>query len=258
MSTWNKWRVIITSTQEEAFVVLAEDNEPPTTGPNGEAIDTDKSRIVETREENLVRVSEMTTKTNTYYQVRSLKITAAANTTESADMVIDTDVNMISVITVCEKELAGDAVRWEMNPQTTAGVLTVGTSSGDTVLNVSPTVSQNAQPLFEVRLVNALDPTQYTDIGMIDSVDRENHTITLKTALGVSYPASTTLVQLTMVYVRDVDMPRLDGQIVMGNDKIGASYLPKGTIVRCIYTNNHAQDEHTMYVYFRYMYGDPE
>ena len=103
----------------------------------------------------------------------------------------------------------------------------------------------------------ASDPTNtYEDVGVVTDMDEVNSTITVTTPLTQAWAAATTLVQITAIYVDDVEAGPLDWVLQMGTDKIGASYLPKGRTLVCEYKNNHLTDE--LYAYFSYMYGRPK
>lgn len=259
MSNWNKWRVVITATQTVDYVLRTESQGAPAVGPGGEPIDTAKSRVIEHRTNGEMKVKEMTTETGTYYQFASIKIVAPANQTTMFSKEFDTDINIISAMCQCTAAMKGDVICWTVNPNTTAGALTALASISDVILSVSQTVIDNAEPLFRVRLALASDPTNtYEDVGVITDMDEVNSTITVTTPLTQAWAAATTLVQVTVIYVDDIELGPLDWVIQMGADKIGASYLPKGSTLVCEYKNNHVSEEHELYAYFSYMYGRPK
>ena len=259
MSNWNKWRVVITATQAEDFVLRTESQGAPVVGPGGEPIDTAKSRIVEHRTDGEVKIKEMATETGTYYQFAHIKVTAPANQTTVFSKTFDADINIISAMCQCTADMKGDVICWSVDPNTTAGALTSPAAISDTVLSVPQTVIDNAEPLFRVRLALASDPTNtYEDVGVITDMDEVNSTITVTTPLTQAWAATTTLVQITAIYVDDVEAGPLDWVLQLGTDKIGASYLPKGRTLVCEYKNNHSTDEHELYAYFSYMYGRPK
>ena len=74
----NKWRVVITATQEADFIWL-EEGEEPTIGPAGEPIDTEKSRIVQTILQNTVKIQQETTPTGGHFKMVTLAFDAPAN-----------------------------------------------------------------------------------------------------------------------------------------------------------------------------------
>lgn len=256
MSNWNNWRVIITATQAEDFVLRTDSQGPPVLGPNGEAIDTAKSRIIDHRGDDLVAVKQMNNETGVLRQLTHIKLTANANQTITYEKTFDADINIISSMCVCTADLAGDTISVLIEPNTTIGTLTAPASTGNTVLTVSQTVIDNCQPLYRVRLASVLNPSGvFEDVGIITNFDEINMTITVKTPLVGNWPAGTTLVQITPVYVDNVEFAPIDWVQETGKDKIGVSFLAKGRKIVFIYKNNNMLVAHTLNIYISFFYG---
>lgn len=257
MSNWNRWRVVITATQATEFVLRTEEQGPPVVGPAGEPIDTAKSRVVDYRDDGEVRIKEMETLTGTYFKIGHIKIVAPAGQTVFHVETFDSDINILSAKCLSASINVGDTFCWYVAPNTTVGALGTATAINDTVLDVPQSVMDNVQPLFRIRLADAADPENvYEDVGLVTDMDEVNNTITVTTPVTQVWPATTTLVQMTIVYVQDIEIGNIDFVLEMGGDKIGASFLPKGTPLYCEYKNNGVST-HYMYCYFSYMYGRP-
>ncbi len=254
--SWYKWRVILTETQSEEFVLRLEDNGPPVFGPNGEEIDTSKSRIVEEKDENEVSIREMETKTGTHYRYSQIKLSCPPKQTVQHVQEYGADVNIVSASCQSLSNMAGDRVSWFIDPYTTAGVLTKELDIGDSVLSVSPTVIANADQLYHVRLASLSSAsTIYEDLGEILEIDRDNSTITVSGKATNTWAASS-YIQLTLVFVDDVEFSGLEWVMDIGRDRIGTFYLKKGRKLVCEYTNNSDDETHNLYYQIAYMYGE--
>lgn len=258
MSLWQEWRVVLTD-QSEQFILRTEEQGAPVVGLSGETLDNTKvPRVVKTLDEEHIKIQEMTTETGSYYQLMPFKVTCPAQQTVNVSKTLKTDINLVSAITVCRQEIGGDLVEWSINPHTTVGVLGVSSNISDTIFTVNSTVIQNAEPRFCIRLAEiGNEANNYEDLGIITDINEVNSTVTSENAATQAWPAGTTAVQVSLLYVMESELPPVDFVLKLGDDKIGATYLQKGTVINCKYTNNHATDTHNMYVYLRYMYGRP-
>ena len=255
-SDWYNWRVIITATQQADYVLRTEEQGAPIVGPGGEPIDTAKSRIVGHREDGEIKIKEMNVLTGGRYQVKHTKVSAPPNQTTVHNISFPTDINLASAIFAFTSASKGDIICWAAAPNTTAGALTAPTTINDTVLSVSQTVIDNIDELFRVRLALASDPTNtYEDVGKVLSIDEVNSTITIDTPVTQVWVAGTTLVQMTQIFIDDVEIGPLDTRIKTGQDTVRTSHVPAGTVLHCEYKNVHPTDTHELYVYFSYFYG---
>lgn len=252
--TWNEWRVVITATQEFATVLRSESQGPPLVGPEGEPIDEAKSRIVEVRNENRVVISEMETATNTYYMVKGVKIECPPDTTTTETITFDADVNIMSATTTLNSTHTDDVMDWVVRPNTTIGVLGSDTGNGASTLVGDATTIQGAQPLFRLRLTNTGDPSDFEDLGVITDIDEATSTLTFNGSTSKVWPAGTTYVQVTAVYVDNIVLSDV-GKMSIGKEKIGASFIPKGGEIVCRYENKSADEAKQVYVYLSIMYG---
>ena len=254
-SEWYKWRVIITATQQEDYVYRGEGQGPPIVGPAGEPIDTEKSRIVDTREEEKITVKEMETATGTYYQTRHTKVVCAPNTTTQEVITFPTDVNIISATAILGPANEGDEMEWIVAPDTTIGVLSADTTASSSVLTLSQSAIDFIEPLFRVTLVNALDIGDFEEVGFVTDVDEVASTVTVSGATTKIWPASSTFVNITIAYVDNVEIGPISSPLVVGGDKIGSSFVPKGRQIVCNYNNKSTTDTKNIYIYFNILYG---
>jgi hypothetical protein len=256
-SNWNNWKVIITATQNADYVLRTEDQGAPVVASGGEPIDLDKSRIITHRNENVFKIKEMTIQTGGKYQIVHSKIVALANQTTVMARTFDTGINLLSAVFSLTSNLQGDHITWMIAPHTTIGAVTVSTEVGSTVIKVQKSVIDNIEPLYRVRLaLNTDQYNTYEDVGVVTEIDEVNSTITVTSPCTQIWSAGTTLVKMTIVMI-DIEAGFLNLDLKIGQDKIGASYVPKGVPIVCEYTNNHLTDDHIFYAYYSYLYGRP-
>ena len=85
-------------------------------------------------------------------------------------------------------------------------------------------------------------------------MDKVAKTITVETAAVNSFLASTpTYVKQTVYYLQNYEFGP-SWEYVIGESKIGASYLPANTILRARYINNSAIANKKLVVKFEYLY----
>lgn len=254
-SQWYKWRVIVTATQQASYVYRGENQGPPVVGPEGEPIDTEKSRVVDTREESKITIREMEILTGTYYQTRHVKIVCPPNVTTQEVITFSADVNIISATSALGPANEGDEMEWLVAPDTTIGVLAAETGVESSVLTVSSTVLTNIEPLFRVTLVNAMDVGDFEEVGIVTDIDEANSTITVSGSTTKAWPAATTYVNITIVYVDNIEIGPITAPMNVGGDKIGSSFVPKGRQIVCNYNNKSEDDTKNLYIYFNILYG---
>ena len=131
-------------------------------------------------------------------------------------------------------DMIGDELNVVAGPETTVGMLTAPVNIGDTVLNVSPTVTTNTWRGF---LITLDDGVNKDILGRCSNVDADAGTITVKTATSYAYAAGTTPVKISIYILKDIDI--IDTNIIPVGDKgFKGKKLEAGTNVRVYYTNN--------------------
>lgn len=255
--TWYNWRVIISATQEPAFVLRIDTQGPPTVGPNGEAIDTSQSRITDFKKDNSVQIQEMHTLTGKRYQIKHIKVAAAPGpgVVTTVDTTLPYDINLICVRNIITADMGGDNLSWLLAPNTIVGIITQNSSIGDRVFHVNGTVMSNSDISWRVRIMNSSNPLVYEDIGIITAFDRVNSTITLSSTATQTHTAGDYFA-ITGVYADRLELPASNLSLDMGLEIPKVAFVPAGRIVRCEYTNN-SNTAKTFYCYYSFYYGDP-
>jgi len=121
----------------------------------------------------------------------------------------------------------------------------------NTVLHVSNTVTANVKIGFNINLTDGLN---INNVGDVIAIDATAGTITVNGAPQHNYnDTSPTYVRISVVYMDNVKLGHAMN-FPIGESKIGASYVPTGTIIRSKYTNNSPSVDKTLLVYLEYLY----
>ncbi len=254
--TVNKWRVIVTSDSSHEFVWRDENQGEPTVGPNGEAITTSLSRIVEVRDPKEVIIQEEPIPTGGHYAFHSENIIAAANTITTRDITFPLDINILASKVHITADMEGDIMSWSISPDQTIGTITSDVSISDIVINVSQTAVDDIDIGYHVRLADQADPSGTNEeLFRVLSKDTVAKTITVEQAATQAWLASLpTLVQMNIYYLWNVEIAAGVHDIEPGKSKIGAAHLPANTVIRCTYDNKHATDSKKLVIYVEYLY----
>jgi hypothetical protein len=253
----NKWRVTVTADSSHKFVWRDENQGAPTVGPNGEAITTSLSRIVEVRDPNEVIIQEESTRSaGGHYAFHSEKMVAAANSVTTYDVSFPIDVNLLASKVHITADMEGDVISWMISPNTTVGTITSDVSINDTVINVSQTVVDTVEIGYHIRLADATDPEGTNEtLCRVVSIDTVASTITVELPATLAWLAATpTLVQMNIYYLFNVEIAPGDHSIEPGKNKIGAAFVPANTIIRALYDNKHATNSKKLVTYIEYLY----
>ena len=251
----NKWRVTITSDGSHGFPWRDEHQGPPTVGPNGEAITTSLSRIVEVRDPNEVAIKEEAVPTGGHYKAGLIKFSAAANQISTHNTSFPWPVNILSGLILISTEMQGDIISWGAAPNTTVGAITASISISDTVINVQQTVVDNCDIGFKVNVADAGDPVNTSeDLGYCIAVDKENLQITVENAAVSAWSAALpTLVQISPYWMDAVELGPID-RLEFAKNKQLTAHVPANTPIICTYNNKHATDAKTVYCYYEYIF----
>lgn len=183
-----------------------------------------------------VKIMEEEVKTGGRYRLVSHRFTAAASTTTTSDLSFPYDINVVNGVTEGEAAHKLDTFSVHVSPGTTIGTLTADATDTDTTVTVGDTVLENT---FVGGHVDLTDGTNTTALLLIVGKDTTAKTLTMSTAIGHNFTAATpTYVRFTRVYADTVCVG--SNQVDMGGNKIGATYIPKNTVIRFLYTNTQA------------------
>jgi len=191
------------------------------------------------KETSPVLIEEEHVKTGGHYQAKGWKdnIPASVGWHEFPDISFPYGVNILSAEAYCSPENDGDHFEFQIAPDTIVGNITVDVSASDTIFIVSDSVIENVYVGVHVKLD---DGTNIDDCGEIIAIDKNNNQITVETAAVNSFTAATpTNVKMTIFQAKNIHLKN-GHRIILGESKIGASYVPANTVMRFRYYNSEA------------------
>lgn len=245
----NKWRVVVTATQEFDYIWRDEDEDAPTVSSTGQPIDANKSLIIETLEEEEVKIKEEDTPTGGHFFVKNMKFVCPTGSSTHI-MTFPFDINMISTTVETVANMTDDYMKWIVSPNTTIGQTTDSVGVSGSTFNVSSTVIENIAIGFEARIF-ALPSGPGEDLGIVLNIDKDNSQITTSQSVSQSFGTGS-LVQMTIPFMEGyIGYP---SKYEYGKDKIGASFLPANVPVYLYYTNNSTSESKDLFVQFQYLY----
>lgn len=164
-------------------------------------------------------------------------------------------INMISLTACPNTKNIGDSIVADVGHHTTIGTITEDVSSGITGgitgFGVSQTVIDNLNIGYHVTLTTGVTSCE---LGRCVMINKRTNTISTEFPTTTSFSASTpTYVQQTVQMIRNLDFPESTVPIVIGDDKIGSSYVPANTVGRIKYTNNDGKAKKFTF-YIEYLY----
>lgn len=212
---------------------------PPSFCPNDHAsIDSNTIVIVNTVTEDTRIVKEST---NGYYQSEAIAMNIPAGSTgdiSSQDFTWPIDIQIWKNDLIALDNQIGDVVSVVINPDTNIGTLTSDANIGQTILNVSPTVTTIAVKGFNVALT---DGVTKNELGLITYVDKVNSQITVSTPLTNNFLASApTYVQISVVIVKNQPILKAD-TMFFGLKGLKYMEFAATDVMRVYYTNNNGQ-----------------
>jgi len=148
-------------------------------------------------------------------------------------------------------DLIDDTVEVTVAPGTVIGVLAGNISPGTSVIPVSSTVLQYLSIGFYVT-INDLVNTD--NLGRVISIDTVNSTMTIETATIHSFVASSPCyIKMGVKYV-DNWVIGPSTQYIIGEGKVGGTYIPANKIIRISYTNNSPSATKNLYAILEFLY----
>lgn len=164
-------------------------------------------------------------------------------------------INMISLTACPNSNNIGDYIIADIGHHTNIGILTEnidsGITGGVTGFGVSQTVIDYLNVGYFVTLTNGVTSSE---MGRCVMIDKANNKISTEFPTITDFSAaSPTYVQQTVQMIRRLDFPESTVPIIIGDDKIGSSYVPANVIGRIRYFNNDGKAKKFTF-YLEYLY----
>jgi len=229
------------------------------------SIDTDKTSIIESKEDNTVSafIKEEDIPTGGHFQCTTQHIQIPNTigwheTTKSWPYPI----SMLAAQYIVSEANFGDEIEFSVGPKTVIGLIAKDIYAGENQIYVSSTVIQNA---FVGCWICMCDGVNQFDFGRVLAIDEDSQTLTMENAAegqaqGSSsssssspqtsssssggqplfYASTPTYVRMTVKMAFDFTLGA-PGRYILGDSKIGGSYIPKDTIMLFRYYNKEAE-----------------
>ena len=179
------------------------------------------------------------------YGSETIEFTALASQITTHDVILPISVSMLAAHMDAKSKNEGDRIGFDVNPQTTVGALAEAVAAGVKTIPLP----QSVMDLFAADVlfigIHLLLDTE--DCGIVTAIDQVALTVTVKNgpatdrstsdAIKVTASMSPGVFQDGWVKISSGDNKVYD----FGEDKIGGSYLKKGSVVRIRYENSGAQ-----------------
>jgi hypothetical protein len=234
MTTLYKHRIKCTTDNKFEYIWLDTDVSPIACPSNtSHSIDASLSSIVDHVDRNQVTIVEEASPTGGNFKCETKVINAAASTDTEYDFSFPYDISILAVYMVTTASHEGDLLNVLVSPDTVIGTTTGAITSSDTVINVSDTVLEFIYVGYKIKITDGVNTD---DMGYVIGVNKVNKTILVQNPAVNSFNTGA-FIQNTVYYVENYEIGP-PWEYVIGESKIGASKVPKNTVVRLKYTNN--------------------
>ncbi len=219
---------------DERRVVYKWTDTPPTVCPNNNVHDIDLDSVkISQKYNDRVIAEEISTG---YFESQHIPMNIPSGTpgdiTEH-DVTWPMDILLWKTYLTPTPDMIGDFISVLAAPETTVGAITAPVNIGDTVLNVSSTVTDNVWRGF---LITLDDGTNKDVLGRCTAVDAGAGTITVTTptsfGFAIGTPVKISIYVLDSIYIADTNI------IDIGAKGFRGKRVDDGTILRIYYTNN--------------------
>jgi hypothetical protein len=279
---------------DNTFETTWDTEEPTTCPINtAHTIDSSQTSIIDNIIQNELIVKEEEISTGGNFSTTTIFVDAKKNTTSNTIMSWEHPVTALSVSFVGETTHQGDIINLVSGKDIVIGVLTANITQStiwttqnytvdsvvtyntktytcitntvsnenptDTVywkrgfgLHVSQTVTDNTKVGF---YISVYDGTNDDSLGYVISIDKINNKIYLTTDLtSASFSATTpSYIRQSVYTIRDYTVGPAWYHVI-GNSKIGGSYIPAGVEVNLLYTNKSLDTDKGFYGTVEYLY----
>lgn len=195
-----------------------------------------------------IKEEEYAGMTQGHFQARTLMVEIEGDGTYSTELDFPYPISLFSSEWLVSDHNVGDGAEFQLAPNTTIGYITAPVEEGDLVIQVSSTVVENIKLGYWVRL-NDHEET----IGQVTKVNKEDLTIEVESGVNVAHTVGT-LVKMTIKIVPVWDFTAA-GFCSVGENKIGASFIPEGSVLKLVYHARNGNTEKRLFgISIDYMY----
>jgi len=173
-------------------------------------------------------IKEETIKTGGNFQAQTFTIDVASGTGwYETDISFPIPISLLSASYVGNDEIVGDEAQFLVARNTITGVITTTVSSGIEI-DVSQTVADNAKIGYYITIDSE-------DLGRVVSIDSVNNKLTMENSITTTHTAGSYVKQTVKMAPRIVFGD--NGVMIIGESKIGGSYISPGRLITARYNN---------------------
>ena len=208
---------------------------------NTHSVNFNSVQEIDSITESVVTIKEEKTgQTGGHFSVETIPMYIDADETKIMTVSWPFPINVFALEFQTENKQHHDVADICINPETTIGTLVADVASSGTIIEVSDTVMYYAKVGFEITLADGINSNF---MGRIISVDTVNNRLTMETATPDAFLASTpTLVKLTVHMLRSYVFGTA-GPVILGESKIGGSYVPANSVIQLRYENKTSESK---------------
>jgi hypothetical protein len=223
----------------------------PTTCPlnNTDTINSDLTVIVDKREQNVVTIREENGVTGGNFKTEAKVLISEPNSTSTIDVIWSYPISVLEAYFVPTPENLDDEIEIIIAPNTTIGVISQPLTTGSTSCIVSPTVLTYLNVGYIMYITNG---ETIDNLGHAISINKGTSTITFETASINNYNAGA-FIQMSIPLVENYIIGPHHARYIIGEGKIGGSYVPPNTVARMRYINKSNVSK-KFYSYLEYLY----
>ena len=218
---------------------------PPTTCPTNTAhsVDLSSVSVAHVVAEKIVIIQEEEVPTGGHFGAETIIIDAGNFETKVKDVSWPIPISVLEIIVHPTTGMENDTISVDIAPNTTVGVLTATGATGATVHSVSSTVTDNIKVGYYACLAGHTGATAM--LGRVLNVNGASGYITTEFPITVhDYAPTLTAVQQDIFMMHEHELPVSSVPFPIGGSKIGGSYIPANTTIRCTYVNSSTGSKH--------------
>lgn len=192
-----------------------------------------------TTQDTTVKIEEESNnKTKGRFRTHGFSVAASATATTTYDFSFKYDIAPLVIKFRTNESHRGDVINLFIAPNVTVGAVTQTATSGNNYFYITPA----SFDWLTVGCVCRITTGVVTDeLGDVIDIDYSTGKVTVENNLTNTFSAGA-YVQMSVCVMRNYIISE-PGDHSIGDSKIGASYIPKGQLVRLVYTNNSNTDK---------------
>ena len=234
--TKSQWKIYC-ETENDWVYGFSEDIPTKCYNNDSHTVTNDSSIKIEINTENIVVVKEENIKTGGHYRTKTFIMDIPAGITGTVtiqDESFPHPINMLNTFFNTYEEHHYDEFNIQVAPDTLVGIITEDIVPGITYcIRVNNTVFDNVNVGHSLTITNGVTSA---NIGCITENDNKGM-ISLDSIINETF-SSGSHVSVTVDFIKSFHLEK-NQRYILGNNKIGASYVGSNTVGRLMYTNNN-------------------